>query len=418
MSTTGSRIEPPGEFVAERATTVRSADYEALTELFLGPTEIPRRSTPRRDTPLDTNHRCELLVMGHLPVQSGPWAGQYARTVAAREGRPVALLRLRDGHAIVDVFGDGIDMEPAASLEDAIDRARGVASTWLIRVDEPTERVLARDRRIAGVSLLTGANEMAIVNSYRVVKSLLAGGENDAPRATVRVVILGAAADKGESAAKRLREAAEGFLDRSIEVTVGSSRIERGPFCAVWSGPVTLPPERVFAQLVEDGDATRDEAGPPSVPPARATKATEPLERQEAPGPAWPGSIARHVAGLTPIELPHPLGARIEIAIDAERCLCVVADARADPARGVRDAERAERWLREHRALVDMAIFGAGNSRPSGPTPPPATSAFSVHVLVGDPSHAVGVAALGWHRHLVAPAEQFVSGGVVRLTLD
>ncbi|MBX3407413.1 MAG: hypothetical protein KF869_11690 [Phycisphaeraceae bacterium] len=49
----------------------------------------------------------ECIVLGNLPVYGAAWAAQYVREVARAAGRPVAYLRLQSGYASVELVGGG-----------------------------------------------------------------------------------------------------------------------------------------------------------------------------------------------------------------------------------------------------------------------------------------------------------------------
>ncbi|MFN6042593.1 MAG: hypothetical protein ACK46V_11895, partial [Phycisphaerae bacterium] len=152
-------------------------EYDALADLFLAsdaardpkPVTYPSRatqggpalrladqldmaapSTPQVDEPAAREAlTVEALVLGHLPVLGAAWVTQYAKHVAEERRSAVALLRLHEGQAWIDIVMPrtaqarpqsrlGGHDEPA-TLEAALQHAARECSHWLVRVDEIAE---------------------------------------------------------------------------------------------------------------------------------------------------------------------------------------------------------------------------------------------------------------------------------------
>lgn len=241
-------------------------EYDALAELFLGdstfapPRRAPVRGTgpeateteskpespqitretppvladarglPRKRPPSLGPVSVELVILGHLPVRAGLWLKEYAASVSAEDRAPVALLRLAPDIASVDLLGSGgfEPHGPAPTFSDAVRRARIDASRFVLRVNETAEPALAENRAVDRVTILTGADEAALVASYRLVKSLAAAWDrqfdmDEGP--TLRLAVMGSSDANARAAAAKLQSAAESFLQRRVEIQICSGKI-------------------------------------------------------------------------------------------------------------------------------------------------------------------------------------------------
>ncbi|MGD9789230.1 MAG: hypothetical protein AB7Q00_06880 [Phycisphaerales bacterium] len=186
----------------------------------------------------------ELLVVGHLPVLASAWIMPYVRSIAGEAG-VITLVRAQRGQVSVELVGEvpqavreiaGVS-DGTLSLAHAMAIAARVTSRVVIRVDTTSEAEALHHSGITDVTLLSGADDAAIVASYRTLKSL---GERLAERADetgvtprVRVAILGADPDRAEAARAKLRQTTAAFLGEEAEIVVGPKRVAGG-------GTVTL----------------------------------------------------------------------------------------------------------------------------------------------------------------------------------
>lgn len=228
----------------------RGSDYDALTELFLGPTPgpgMPRTSGGGGRAPVDGGpqageHRTvprlspaapvmEGLILGHLPVMASAWAMQYARQRAEDLGEPVAIVRFRGGEVSIEVVsaphGEApVSPAPMPTLEEALGRARALASHWIVRIDGSGEGAIADHPTLDAVTLLSGADQAATVAAYRTIKELFTpAGERAASHPRVRIAILGSPDGRAAAARAALARAAAAFLEREVEITSGPGRI-------------------------------------------------------------------------------------------------------------------------------------------------------------------------------------------------
>ncbi len=229
--------------------------YDKLTDLFLDPSAtlpMPGRALESHATapagPLpsgrDPGHdvRVEGVVLGNLPALASAWVTQYAREIAVERNSAIAMLRARSGLYTLEVVGarrteEGgqtslVEPSQLVSLDAAI-LAALQASTWIVCAD--SEALFAdylEEGLLDGITLLTGADEPAIVACYRNLKSLVVGPSSMASGATldasvVRIAVMGATHERASDAAHRLEKAAETFLGRKPGRTVCISNLGR-----------------------------------------------------------------------------------------------------------------------------------------------------------------------------------------------
>lgn len=327
-------------------------DYDALADLFLGESE--RRAQPGPApagartlltlVPSDyedaEEERPEMvdiegLIIGHLPVLASAWVTQYARHVAEETASWVGLLRLRAGYASVELVGPpaarGVPDEPSVrvcdSLDGAIEQAARVAGRWIIRVDEVTESRIAELAAIDRATLLTGADEAAVVASYRTLKLLSDRcGDDEAPR--LGVAIMGADEEKAREACARLAHTVRTHLGRDLPLAACVARIGPGRSIGLYRGESRDPAESVLQTALDlIRSAPRTVAQTPGTPrdtrPSAASAATAAPALVPAPTPApshrstVASGLARHLPGLIPLPAPCPVAPAVELAVDA-----------------------------------------------------------------------------------------------------
>ncbi len=173
----------------------------------------------------------EIVVLGHLPIRATLWARQYACSRAKSLGETIALIRAASGSTSVDLITDGgsVSVENFDDLHSAIDAVSSLADRVVIRVDESNEPELLDRPEIEEITVLTGADEAAVVASYRLIKTLDATlgeryVEDEGPM--IRVAVMGAADEAAHDACTKLGNAVETFIQRPIEIIVGTSRID------------------------------------------------------------------------------------------------------------------------------------------------------------------------------------------------
>lgn len=405
----------------------RSDPFDTLADLFLGPPvrveatspaplrlvgdnpsitppegtaprEIPR--APHRPAPmpmppqqdglaLDSSTRggvaIEGLVLGHLPIFASAWATQYAKHVAETSRVPVAFLRFTGDRASLDLYLPGPLSEPiptgAATLAEAIVVASARAPRWIVRLPDACEPDLA-DGAVDVLTLLTGADEAAVVACYRTLKSLSAGttdrdSDEIAGPDLWRVAVMGSDPVKAGQAGTKVRRAAEAFLEASLDISACVARIGVLKSAQLFDGTATMP-WRDALRLVRSTPQTAPPPHTPTPPDGRSGPKPGPAS-SPAPAPRIevrpiandPSRLearsippASQSASKPPVETPaipglRPSAARcpacpaIELASDAAGRLHLIAA--VDSPDAVAALLAVSAWAKEHAALLSLA---------------------------------------------------------------
>ncbi|MBY0111691.1 MAG: hypothetical protein K2Y21_02630 [Phycisphaerales bacterium] len=371
----------------------------------------------------------ESLIVGHLPVLGSAWVMQYAKHRAQTAAKPVVLLRVSGADVSVDVAFPPAslppNMGPMPSVADAIRHLKSVSDQWIVRIDEAAEGMDAAElmrclRASDCASVLTGADEAAVVACYRVIKTLGA----DIP--PLHVVVMGSSTDAAGDAAKKLSKAAEKFLGKSVSSESCSAKITPGSTANVYRGRPNLSHDRLI-ELVRESVATRlppasavngvgalpeppapdhqpdpcaaeapesKETGtfaapvpdafppaavvptpiaPPPAPPPVAAPRSAPTAvvstaaphaaastANSEPSPLAPTtSLARHLPSLEPLEARCPYAPEVELAVDPSGRLHLIARSHADatdPNAAFSKLAVARTWALAHAALLERAF--------------------------------------------------------------
>jgi hypothetical protein len=375
-----------------------STDYDALADLFLGDTderEPPRASTPPSGrgilTLVSSNDldepfaiasdqtqpglTIEGLIIGHLPVLASAWVSQYARYVAEQVGKWVGLVRIRSGHATIELVGPpGAQSPPpgtsASALKSALAHAAAQTAHWIIRVDELSEPRLAELQGVDRLTLLSGADEAAVVASYRTLK-LLSERATHSNEPTLGVAIVGAPKDRAKEAAERLARTVEVHLGQRLRLTACIPQIGPGRIVPIYRGDLSEPTDAALPGILQALRAEADaaqlaaEALPPPPPPsvvagARA-EAHAPVEAAASPAP--PEALSTHVPGLKALPARCPLASGVELAIDGAGRVHALARLEGGDGRVMERLLAASAWAGLH---ADWIRLATGNTAAGG----------------------------------------------------
>ena len=443
-------------------------EYDALANLFLSDepqtpvakatqaaAAAPPRPTPLAPPPLRSpsiappvstrqlpTQGIDCLILGHLPVLASAWSLQYARAAAERTGMPVALVRLSSGSVSIEVVFASPEQavtlragSPTANFENALDRARAVAPRLMVRVDETSELdVLSAGHAIDRVVVLCGADDMAVVATYRTIKHLVSNpalrfdgasdGEGGDQVTAMGVAIMGAEAAAADDAIGRLNRATQTFLGRSVSYLACIPRMGPCSTSSLYRGEWTRSARELVEELVElwgtdqpeaiDAMPMAVEAPAPSpmpkpqihvrrgVEPTPAPRAITQQPREAAAvrevAPTTPG--AAMIAGLSVLATRSPYTPSVELACDAQGMLHLVATLSGADATAAFASEAVGKllavasWAGDHAELLALAHPQLSEDAiKSGP---------ALHLLTDDPRAARGVLSTGVKVHMVA----------------
>ncbi|MEM6459097.1 MAG: hypothetical protein AAF710_06870, partial [Planctomycetota bacterium] len=196
-------------------------------------------ATPVR--PGRANANAEAVVLGNLPGMAGPWLTQYGQLLAQQDGA-VAILHVdacRIDLELVEPTQPAPDVDPYAgpaaaaptlrvppggfggrdllAVLDQLCAARvAPVRTVLVHLD-PTPESLPKLLALDYWTLLSGADDAAIVAGYRLLKHLLEA-DGDVARAHVGLMVVGSDRPAGQDAARKLRAAVANFLHTPLEL--------------------------------------------------------------------------------------------------------------------------------------------------------------------------------------------------------
>jgi len=346
--------------------------------------------------------RVEVVVLGHLPVRATLWARQYACARAQECNETVALIRAASGSTALDLIcaGEPVEVKGSVHLEPALDTVSANADRVILRVDEASEPELLDRPEVEEITILTGADEAAVVASYRLIKALDASlneryelGEGP----SLRLAVMGASAEQSQDACTKLRNAVETFIERPIEIAAGSGRIDAATTTNIYRDSIAHPASHIIDGLVRaarkiplsggieepgvmvepEREGEEDAAVEPLRVefPAGGVNAPEPRRETipETPGPdrvegSVQGSaddsrddaptmrvgLCAMIPGLEPIEARCPKAPGVELALDGQGQLhLIVSD--ADTQDAMNRLLAAQSWARNNLSLLIRA---------------------------------------------------------------
>ena len=193
--------EAPSGRPSEAATGLET--FDDLADLFLGDELAP---TPRASG--DQSVHVSSLIVGHLPVIAAPWISQHARDLARTMVGPVAVLSRSGDRTTLDLY-NAPPLSEQHTIEGAIDQAVSArVRRWLIRTDAVSELSAYDLDRVDSVTMLTGADDAAVVSVYRAIKGLVADtSELDERPMVLNLAVMGSERTKARSAAEKIRKA-------------------------------------------------------------------------------------------------------------------------------------------------------------------------------------------------------------------
>lgn len=343
------------------------------------------------------------IVLGHLPVFAAAWVSQYAKRVSEERGSPVTLVRLHGGRCELDLVGSLSSPQtdtPPTSAPAAVAAAGQASHTWILRVDEPNETTLATLEGVDRLTILTGADDVAMAATYRTLKFLVSqirasDLDEDSIATRLRVMIMGATDEKAASAQEKLRSMMAAFLDAPIEVLVGPQRISPTLMASLFRDATqvdpaeivslirTLPKEQASACVLPAVSAASRIGPVQSAAPVVAGAATiEPpvVHTARVSAPQIAPQVARtahgtsaaasavahslelvhHVPGLNKLPVQCPYFPEAEIAADAAGALHLLARASEQHSAGdcVARLITTAGWLADHLPLIRLAVPG------------------------------------------------------------
>ncbi len=355
--------------------------FDDLADLFLGEEPIV---TPRQTS--DTSVHVSSLVAGHLPVIAAPWISQHARDISRTLAAPIAVLSRSGDRTTLDLY-NAPALQEQHTIEGAIEQAIAArVRRFLIRTDAVSELSAFDLDRVDSVTLLTGADDAAVVGAYRAIKGLVAdASELDERPMVLNLAVMGSDRTRSRGAAEKIRKAARSFLQTGLaDVTMSEKIAAGGSSVRTFDGSTTLQLEEIIAriprQLPAVAPAQVDTAGPlrlaghgssekPTGEPKAVPTEAKPIRPDVSASRLGPLESANgtnaSLLGLSRIEARCPYADDIEIAVDHEGRAHLIAVAEGqDMARPLESLQIANDWIGAHLTLLASATGGRVKANP------------------------------------------------------
>lgn len=363
-----------------------------------------------------------LLVLGNLPVFAGAWASQYARDRQKASGRPLALLTLADEAARLELYGAADSaLSAAADLHRALKSAARVGADLVVRLPQAEAGWIGGECGVANMTILTGADDPAIVGAYRSLKAIVQDLPSQSAPPVMRVAVAGCDEPLAGEAGLKLAQAAERFLGLSVHREPPVRQIDAGSAVELYHGlsPAWADVPDLISYYMEQDRGSGDvhvhvegsaqfeprRHGPPAGFQAEGVAALHLREEgDQDPGPTISAAHPERSegpmpSGLTPVDVACPYARAVGIAVDGQGVLHAVAWAKdSDSASGsVRDLVVASSWLRDHTELVAVILGRRLSGEPS-----------VRHLVLGQARGSLGLAQGDLRVHVSVPSTDLV----------
>ena len=334
-----------------------SEQYAQLAALFTTNTDSSVQSS------------IELLLPAHLPVQGGLWLVPYA----GREAEHGLSMLVRMHKETIDVAAIGrgaFDITRCNSIEEVIERIDIPINHWIVQPPSDADPTSLLHCDADCVTLLSGADQAAVVGAYRLLKGLIAASGEPESLPPIRLVIVGAEERAACDAASRIVQTAHHQLGVQIEVghplpAMGSSSTVISQVSFTRTSNVVDFVSRLRIE-VEQETSTEDlpithqfethEELPAVEAEYKAPQMKEAMESVVIPEkevPITSTEFTTHVEGLLSIAPRCPEHEHVELAVDSDGCLHVLANAD-----DLRDAGIVAAWTIRHQSLLSLACGG------------------------------------------------------------
>ena len=324
-----------------------NSDYAQLAAIF---------TTVDEPTPVCVP--VDLLLLGHLPVQGGLWLIPYAGRES--QGGVGALIRMHEDAVDLAIVGDiELDISSCTSLEQAFDLIGSSVTKWMVQPPSDADSTALLHCDADRITLLSGADQAAVVGAYRLLKGLVVASGSVEATPSMNLVIVGTEERAAQDAANRIVQTAYHQLGVQLSVSqplpaMGSkSRVASQASFHRTSGVVDIL-TRIRAAAQRPTETEEDvQTIPLSERPVVEIK--EPIieqpkkYQQVTEQPLY----ASYVDGLIGVKPRCPEHEEVELAIDTEGRLHVLADAE-----DFRDAAIVSGWVARHGNLIAMACGG------------------------------------------------------------
>lgn len=395
------------EQLAAMYLTDQNANQTSPTHLRLAGAEEPESQAvePRTDeadddTPPkptgDEPLTIEGVMIGHLPGFANLWLGQYAQRLATTRG-PVAVMAVDDRSIELELYGQAaakplagaLADAPSRTLEEVLAALAEASAVWLVKLPaEPGPPAMRAAEAVDTWTALTSANDAAVVHAYRQLKLYFDASADPGAAPAVRLMLCGCDDEVGARAAERLARTTEKYLSVTPLLVGVQRRME--PIRKKRLGAFDVDePWKLLADLLRSSpagdnamrDADDDVLDLDEIELAPHVADTpgdlsdldiaegdlldddEFAALDDEPEIAQPGeaangdgdeSLAQYVRGVELIEARCPSHESVELAVDGNGVLHLLARTDGDPEQALRDAYDTRAWAVEHARLLRL----------------------------------------------------------------
>ena len=159
----------------------------------------------------------ELLIPAHLPVQGGLWLVPYAGR-ASDDGNTMLVRMHEETIDFASIGNMQVELESCRSIETILSNIDFPVSHWILQPppDGDAVSLLHGDPDI--ITLLSGADQAAVVSAYRLLKSFVTAAKDQDSLPPIRIVIVGAEERAANDASSRIVQTAKHQLGITVEV--------------------------------------------------------------------------------------------------------------------------------------------------------------------------------------------------------
>ena len=214
----------------------------------------------------------ELLVVGHLPVRAGLWLVPYADLLARQMGT-VCLVRLDSQEPTLQLLRAPESMATAPlrmSLQQTIAHLANCVDVWMLRGSEGLSANDAIDCGTDRITILSSADEAAVVAAYQTIKELAQAAEHpNRSLPAIGMAMVGCDADAAAAVIDRLCRTSLSFLGVEVKLVALLPRMDAGIKCTryVTFGAEASPSALTVSQWLQQAKAQERTAAPAAMAP-------------------------------------------------------------------------------------------------------------------------------------------------------
>lgn len=253
MFLTAPQPQPPGAMSPAMPPQFPSPDRAPASALASASSVTPMSPAPR-------NAMTEMLIVGHLPVRGSLWLVPYADALARQIGT-VALVRLDGQEPTLNLLRapEAYTTAPLRMpLRQALMDVSPCVDVWMLRGPENMRTEEALDCRPDRITILSSADEAAVVAAYQSIKELAQAAEH--PHRTLPALgmaMVGCERDAAEAVIDRLNRTTVSFLGVEVKLVALLPRMDAGIRCTryVTFGQEEAPGMLEIRQWIEQAKA-------------------------------------------------------------------------------------------------------------------------------------------------------------------